>query len=59
MVMLAHAFLTVRATVMNAAGLTTDEAGLIAVRLAEARPLFTTLLARTTATPEQILAWSR
>ncbi|MGE5289018.1 MAG: hypothetical protein ACM3ML_17820 [Micromonosporaceae bacterium] len=44
---------------MNAAGPTTDEAGLIAVTLAEARRLFTTLLARATATTEQILAWSR
>ena len=40
-------------------GPTTDEAGLIAVTLAEARRLFTTLLAHTTATTEQILAWSR
>ena len=57
--LLADAFLTVLATVMNAAGPTTDEAGLIAVTLAEARRLFTTLLAQTTATTEQILAWSR
>lgn len=54
--LLADAFLTVLATVMNAAGPTTDEAGLIAVTLAEARRLFTTLLAHTTATTEQILA---
>ncbi|MFF3400369.1 hypothetical protein ACFYW6_17790 [Streptomyces sp. NPDC002659] len=33
--------------------------GRIAVTLAETRRLFTTLLARTTATTEQILAWSR
>ncbi|MCX4586192.1 hypothetical protein [Streptomyces sp. NBC_01481] len=46
MAMLAHAFLTVPATVMNAAGPTTDEAGLTAVTLAEARRLFTTHLAR-------------
>ncbi|MBB4934446.1 hypothetical protein F4561_005266 [Lipingzhangella halophila] len=59
MAMLAHAFLTVLAIVMDAAGSTTDEAGLIAVTLAEARRRFTTLLARTTATTEQILAWSR
>ena len=44
---------------MNAAGPTTDEAGLVAVTLAEAHRLFTTLLARTIATTEQILAWSR
>jgi hypothetical protein len=55
--MLAHAFLTILAGVMNEAE--PDQAGLIAVTLAEARRLFTTLLARTAATAEQILSWSR
>lgn len=55
--MLAHAFLTILAVVMNEAE--PDQAGLIAVTLAEARRLFTTLLARTAATTEQVLSWSR
>lgn len=54
--MLAHAFLTILAVVMNEAE--PDQTGLIAVTLAEARRLFTTLLARTAATTEQILSWS-
>lgn len=57
--MLAHAFLTILAIVMNDTEPADDATGLIAITLGEARRLFTALTATVTTTSERVLAWSR
>ncbi|MFE7503773.1 hypothetical protein [Promicromonospora sp. NPDC057488] len=56
--MLAHAFLTILATVMNDAEPVDDVAGLLAITLGEARRLFAALAATVTITSDRVLAWS-
>lgn len=57
--MLAHAFLTILAILMNDAEPHHDGARLIPTTLGEARRLFTALTTTASRTVEQILAWSR
>ena len=57
--MLAHAFLTILATVMNDTEPDHDAAGLIPITLSEARRLFAALVTNAATTVDRILAWSR
>lgn len=57
--MLARAFLTILATVMNDTEPDHDAAGLIPITLSEARRLFAALVTDTATAVDRILAWSR
>jgi len=57
--MLAHAFLTILAAVMNDTEPTDDTTGLIAITLGEARRLFAALTPIAATTAQRVLAWSR
>jgi hypothetical protein len=57
--MLAHAFLTFLAAVMNDAEPDKDCAGLVAISVGDVRRLFAALATAVSTTLERVLAWSR